>query len=316
MSFGRYLGLAKETTYGTRVPPAQFFFARSVGLGDKKEGETLDAYNVFSELDYVVLREKSEFVAQLFANYNGLAQLWHHMMGSSSTTGAGPYTHVAPDAAAGIPAAGRIGKSFSVEDGLSASMAIAYPGCKIVTLRHALTIAESSKLDVGFKGKPGDNTVTPATVTLPTLEPIIPTHMALVVGGTTVSGRTTSAILEVSWPVDETYGFGSTGFQDEPDTDGPLAVALTVEGRWPNFTDYFNQFKNKTTAAVTFSATKSASRSVSYSLPKCYVETLEKSGGDGRTRLGQQVKFKSVFNTALTEALVATIVNSDASANP
>ena len=141
----RYLGIAKETVYGTPVTPTKFIDIVKESLGAEQEillDETVRGRDYYKQSPGAV---KIGGGFDLFAApENGIGQLLYYCLGavnSAQQGGTTAYLHTITPA--DDP------PSFTLEKGLDAITGLQYPGCKIASL--TLKTAKKAKLTANVK---------------------------------------------------------------------------------------------------------------------------------------------------------------------
>jgi len=163
----RYLGIAKETVYGTPVTPTKFIDIVKESLGADQEillDETVRGRDYYKQsAGPVKIGGGFDFFV---APENGIGQLLYYCLGAVSSAqqgGTTAYLHTITPA--DDP------PSFTVEKGLDAITGLQYPGCKIasLTLKTAKKAKLSASVDVLGKTEKVVSLSTPSWSNLPDL---------------------------------------------------------------------------------------------------------------------------------------------------
>ena len=300
----RHFGLKEEAAYGTAVVPDVFFEALDVNIDDKFNSEEIKSIRSFSTRQIIELSKLVRGEATIQADYQTIAYLLYLLIGDVDTTGAGPYTHTFPGST-GIPVAGRIGISATLEERRDGTLAWAHAGCKLVGFGLSVGVDAAMRAAVSWVGKTTDNTISPvASPTYFDFDIIKPGDVTVKVA--TVAQDAKSFSLNVGFPVDEPYSLGATTFSVEPGENDVLAVAGSFEVYFVDQVEY-NIFKARTDTAIQLSCTD-GTHSLTMNLNKCRL-TEASVPVAGRERLVATFNFTSFFDTVATENIQAVVIN-------
>jgi len=145
----RYLGIAKETVYGTPVTPTKFIDIIKEGIGADQEillDETVRGRDYYKQSAGPV--KVGGGFPFFVAPENGIGQLLYYCLGAVSSAqqgGTSAYLHTI------TPADDQ--PSFTVEKGLDAVTALQYPGCKVGKLTLKSVKKEKLSCTVDLIGK-------------------------------------------------------------------------------------------------------------------------------------------------------------------
>ena len=300
----RHFGLKEEAAYGTAVVPDVFFEALEVNIDDKFNSEEIKSIRSFSTRQIIELSKLVRGEATIQADYQTITHLLYLLLGGLSTTGAGPYTHTLPPAG-GIPAAGRIGVSATLEERRDGTLAWAHAGCKLVGLGLSVSVDAAMRAALSWVGKTTDNTITPvAAPTYFDFDIIKPSQCTVKVA--TIAQDAKSFSLNAGFAVDEPFSLGGTTFSVEPGENDVLAVAGSFEVYFVDQVEY-NIFKARTDTAIQLSCTN-AVESLTINLNKCRL-TEASVPVSGRERLVATFNYTSFFDTVATENMQAIVIN-------
>lgn len=301
-----HIGIGKETTPGTPVAPTVFFEAMSEDV--QLEREFIRIKTIRSD----VTRKVSEAFSlvrgsfTVIGNYQDIHWLFYAILGSSTVTGAGPYTHTAP-ATGGIAATL---PSFTIEarrKDLDA-MTWRYAGCKVVSLGLSVTLNQEARLVVGVLGW-AETTGTAASETWPDLDVMLPKECTVNVDGTAVDA--VSFNLNMNFPHDEPNVLGSSALTIEPEKNDVLEVTGDFEELTPDALTNYNKFDGSTDVDVALVADTGGDETLTINMNKTRV-TQATPHNNERERLKGVFEFESYFDTTATANLQAVTTNDDA----
>lgn len=300
----RHFGLKEESVYGTAVVPDVFFEALDVNMDDKFNSEEIKSIRSFSTRQIIELNKLVRGDATVQADYQTISMLLYLLIGDVDTSGAGPYTHTFPGST-GIPAAGRIGISATLEERRDGTLAWAHAGCKLVGFGLSVSVDAAMRAALSWVGKSTDNTITPvASPTYLDFDIIKPGDVTVKVA--TISQDAKSFSLNVGFPVDEPYSLGDAAFSVEPGENDVLAVAGSFEVYFVDKVEY-DIFTARTDTAIQPSCTN-GTESLTINLNKCRLTEVSVPVS-GRERLVATFSFVSFFDTIATENFQAVVVN-------
>lgn len=175
-----WLGFAEESTYGTYVSPTKFLEITEENVIGEQSWIPKNTLRSASQSQKV--RSKKNVSGSFKANlgFTGFERIFKHALGSSATTGAGPYTHTASLASA-LP----VGLSLHVNrdaDAVGTGSAFKYEGCQITKLTLAQEVEAIATIEVEILGEDFGN-VNVATPTFPTFEQCDWESFSLFIGG-------------------------------------------------------------------------------------------------------------------------------------
>jgi len=145
----RYIGIAKETSYGEPVTPAKFIDIVKESIGADQEillAETVRGRDYYKQSAGVV--KVSGGFDFFVAPENGIGQLLYYCLGTVSSAqqgGTAAYLHTI------TPADNP--PSFTVEKGLDAITGLQYPGCKVSKLTLKSVRKENLSCSIDLIGK-------------------------------------------------------------------------------------------------------------------------------------------------------------------
>lgn len=242
------IGLAEETTPGTRAAPTLFLPLVSESLADTQDPLTSAALRSGSLIVESSQRNGGthkiggDFAVEL--TDNGLSLLFKHLIGAVSTTGSGtPYTHTFTPAAV-------VGKALTIQKGVGAVGASVWPfdflGCKVTEWELAVKAGEIATLSVTVAGMKAETSDALATVTYPVAKPVKFLHGGLSLGGNPVPVSECS--IKFSRNVNaERFVLGSA-YPLEPVQDGMFEITSEATCEFVDMTLY-NAYVNHTDLA-------------------------------------------------------------------
>lgn len=169
IAFGNkaFIGFAEESTFGTYVAATKFLEIMEESFAGDRPFIAKPSLRNVSQIQkvYGKVSVKGGFKAQM--GFAGFERIFKHALGSSGTTGAGPYAHTAT-LSNDLPT----GLSFIVDrdstgNGGDASR---YFGCNIDKLTIRQAIEEMAEIEVSVIGQNWTSGATPETPTFPTLD--------------------------------------------------------------------------------------------------------------------------------------------------
>lgn len=169
IAFGNkaFIGFAEESTFGTYVAATKFLEIMEESFsGDRPFIAKPSLRNVSNiQKVYGKVSVKGGFKAQL--GFAGFERIFKHALGSSGTTGSGPYTHTAT-LANDLPT----GLSFYVDRDSTGNGGdgVRYFGCNIDKLTIRQAIEEMAEIEVSVVGQNWTNGASPETPTFPTFD--------------------------------------------------------------------------------------------------------------------------------------------------
>lgn len=169
VAFGNkaFIGFAEESTFGTYVSATKFLEIMEESFMGERQYIAKPSLRNVSQIQKVLGKTnvKGGFKAQL--GFSGFERIMKHALGSSTTTGTGPYTHTASLADA-LPT----GLSFYVDRDSTGNGdgGHRYIGCNIDKLTIRQAIEEMAEIEVSVVGQSWSPGVTAETPTFPTFE--------------------------------------------------------------------------------------------------------------------------------------------------
>ena len=313
---GAYIGFGKESSYGTSVSRTVFRPLISANAARKRTKAPrrhmlgaksgVNARNLFRGPEEVSVEFEIE------AHYRGIGLLLEHILGSSSSSGAGPYTHTYPLGRA-------MGTGLTVELGRGADESGAgyrevFAGTRISRLELNAGLDQVASLraqGIARSAPARDAAITP---TLGTDDPIVPWSDAgsLSWGGLTLSLLSARLVIERNLIRRQRFGSAYTA---QPAMDKMVDVRLEFEVELEDNTVY-TKFHDYTTgdATLTFSSAVSGSNSAM----TVTVQNAELSEvNDGNISAQGPLKLSGVLtglSDGTDEGLSIAITNDDSSA--
>lgn len=304
----RHFGVGEEATVGTADTVDHFYEALTESVQVERNVEALETIRAFSIQQINELTTLVRGDVEIAANYDGIALLFQHLIGSvDSTTGAvAAFDHTIP-ADAGIPAVDRVGLGLTMEFRRDGSLVWKYAGCKPTAMTHEMNVDASSRLSMSFLGFSETTSGSPTSPTFPTLLPLLPSAVTVTFGSNVMVARSVSITVEN--PLDEPLILGQTTFGLEPDRSGALKVTATMEGFFQNFTAFYNDFSAFADVDIAIGA-NNGTEGILYNLDRCKILQATPHM-QGRDRLMATVEIESYFSTDAVPAIQIIVSNND-----
>lgn len=175
-----WLGFAEEVTYGTYVAPTKFLEITEENVVAEQTWISKPTLRSASQGQKVRSKKNVSGSFKVNMGYSGLERIFKHALGTSGTTGAGPYAHLA-----NVTNALPTGLSLHINRDAAAiggSSAFKYEGCQITKLTIAQEVESIATVEVEIVGEDSGN-VAVATPTFPTFEQADWEAFSLYLGG-------------------------------------------------------------------------------------------------------------------------------------
>ena len=298
------IGFKTESTVGTKVVVDQFPPFKSEGLTQSityLDTETISSRHTLSVTKQGT-KEVGGQVSFELANVD-FATLLTHMMGSVTTSGAGPYTHVATPGSL-------VGKSMSWQVGRPDSGGTVNPfdylGCKIGSWTISADVGSIATMDLDLVGMTEATGGTLATASYDTAwEPFVFTEASLTLAGTAI-GTVRSLSLTGDNAIERRVRLGS-GTSKEPLQIGRRPYTGTVSMDFDSLTQYAKYVAGTEVALVALFDNGTDTLTIA-----CNVQfTGETPTVGGQELLEQSLPFRCLSATSDADAITLTLVNTE-----
>lgn len=302
------LVIAEEVTYGTYVAGTRGFeFTEESLQFEREQIESMGiraGRRIQSRFAQGVQRVAGDVTLEL--SPQGMGLLFKHIMGTSNTTGAGPYVHTSsPGPLDGKSLSVQVGRPFST--GTVQSFSIL--GTKITQAEISAAVNEYAMMTLSLYGNHEDTGQTLATAAYPTLTPFVFTQGVLTVAGSGVDVRNFTLTIDNALIVDRHFIRATTPERSkEPLEGGYRQVTGSFESDFESLTAY-NRFISGTTAAMVLTFTSGTNTLVITMNVRFDGETPTIGSPDDLVAL--QMGFKAVSPTSDAAAITAVLTNSD-----
>lgn len=305
----RHVGFGKETAWDTPVAPSIFLEATSEGLAVVQTNIEVKTMRAISTRAVDKSGEHWEGPVEFVGNFQELHNLFYMLLGTVSTTGAGPYTHVIPDAAGAVL---ETRKSFTVEVQRGASgQAFTYEGGLMTGLTLDCQLGQEMRVGTTWIGSGHTGPAAQTSSSFSTLDVVLPRQIAVKRGAVTLDA--TSFNLTVDWPHDSPEVLGSTTWASQPLPNDALAVGFSLEMLYTDETEY-DIFIAGTDADMQVDIQTSGDEAFTLNMNKCKY-TSHALPTDGRQRYRATIEGISYYDTDPTENISVTCINDAAKAD-
>lgn len=305
------LVIAEEVTYGTYVAGTRGFEFTDESLQFEREQiESMGiraGRRVQSRFAQGVQRVSGDVTLELAPQGFGL--LFKHIMGTSATTGAGPYVHTSsPGPLDGKSLSVQVGRPFST--GTVQSFSIV--GTKITQAEINAAVNEYATMTLSLYGNHEDTAQTLATAAYPTLTPFVFTQGVLTVAGSGVDVRNFTLTIDNALIVDRHFMRTTTPERSkEPLEGGYRQITGSFESDFESLTAY-NRYVSGTTAAMVLTFTSGANTLVISMNTRYDGETPTIDSPDDLVALN--MGFKALSPTSDAAAITIALTNTDSTA--
>lgn len=300
----RHFGFKEEVIYGTAVVADVFFELLDVNIDDKPTFEEIKVIRSFATRQIIELTSAVRGDATVMVDYQTIAHLMYLLFGSLATSGGGPWTHTIP-AASGIPAAGRVGVSATLEERRDGALAWQHAGAKLVGFGLSVDTGAAMRAALSWIAKSTDNSITPvAAPTYFDFDIIKPSDCTVSVDGSAQDAKSFS--LNAGFPVDEPVALGSPVFSVEPAENDVLSVAGSFEVFFVDNTEY-DLFTSRADVDISLVCTN-GTESLTINLNKCRLTEVA-IPISGKERLMGTFNYISYFDSVATENMQVIVIN-------
>lgn len=252
------LGFVAESTYGTAVTVTKFLELVSESL--QRNIERIPSRGLKAGRRVLLSSQwapgKISVAGEIDLELSNVGQglLWLHAMGTSGTTGSGPYVHTysAADLQA-LYMTMQVGKPFIG----GTVQALTYTGCKIAGWEVSATAGEIAMVKFKILAQNESTAIGLATASYPaTYAPMTFVHGVLSLGGTPTDVRDVKVTGDNGLK-DDRYFVKGSGLRSQPIESTWRNYTWEATLDWANLTDY-NRFVLGTEAALTLTFTNGA----------------------------------------------------------
>lgn len=246
------LGLAVESTYGTRVAPARFLEFRSESLGvdiDRIESDALRANQRILRSDHWAPGKKSvSGDIEWEVGNKGFGILFKHMLGASASSASG--TGFRYRATLADP----IGLSFSIQVGKPGSAGVVHPfdflGCVIPSWELSNAVDGQLMLNTSIDGRDLDTAQTLAVSPIPGLTDLFYFTQGVVqIGGSAAKVKDISIAGSVGYDTERYFVQTAGNLKSAPIQAEKVEITGSMTMEFENMTQ-LNRYLNGTVAAV------------------------------------------------------------------
>lgn len=305
------LVLAEESVYGTYVAGTRGFeFTEESLQFDREMIESMGiraGRRVQSRFAQGVQRVAGDVTLELAPQGFGL--IFKHIMGTSATTGAGPYVHTSsPGPLDGKSMSVQVGRPFST--GTVQSFSIL--GTKITQAEITADVNEYAHITLSLYGNHEDTAQTLATAAYPTVTPFVFTQGTLTVGGSAQDVRNFTLTIDNALIVDRHFIRATTPERSkEPLEGGYRQITGSFEADFESLTAY-NRYVAGTQAAMVLTFTSGANSLVITMNTRFDGETPTIGSPDDLVAL--TMGYKALSATSDAAAITAVLTNTDSTA--
>lgn len=314
MAYGMngYLGIGKETTWGTAVSAGSFAEMMSEGLTVALDRfETRNIFNSQSEPDDTTGLVRIEGDTVIPGNPEALGIVLNAALGSTASTSvtATYWTHVFQTRSSDISSLSPL-QPYTLEIFRDVTSAQQYAGCVAGKLVLACQPNQDLRATVSWLGKSMLNKarIAAASVLFPTTpgQPFTFDTSSIAIAGT-ATDLIESFTLEINNNLEAVSALNASNNVARIQRTNPVQINLSGQ---MSFTDIgaYSDFINQTERAFTINFTKASSFSCLISLPRC-VYTAYPLGMQGRNRQTVAFEAKARVPTGSTSAIAVTLKN-------
>lgn len=314
MAYGMngYMGMGKETTWGTAVTAGSFLEMMSEGLTVAIDRfDTRNIFNSLSEPDDTTGLIRVEGETVIPGNPESIGLLLNAALGATATTsvGAGLHAHVFQARSSDVSSLTPL-QPYTVEIFRDVTSAQQYAGCVAGQLTLACQPNQDLRATVNWLGKSTLNKsrVAAASVLFPTTpgQPFTWDTTSISIGGT-ATDLLESFTLEVNNNLEAVSALNASTAVARFQRANPVQIMLSGQMSFTNL-DAYMDFLNQTERAFLINFTKANSFSMLISLPRC-VYTAYPLGAAGRNRLTVSFEAKARVPVGSTSAIAVTLRN-------
>lgn len=298
----RHCGLGVESTYATSVAPTLFFecFNENVKFDPVDEEQALIRSPHIAKIKRLggVVRGDIEIAL----GYQEAAHLLYGILGSVTTSGAGPYTHTSPGTQ-GITKR----PSWTLEIGRdNTPRTFRYDGMIIVGLALAIAPDQQVRATVSFVGS--DETKGVVATPSYTTDDMLPSHCTVTIDA--ASQETMAVNINIARPVDERLQLGQSVFTTQPPDSGPFNVAgdFTIRDE-ANLTNYA-KFYAANDVDLTFLADSGNPETLTLNMNKARLKQATPNV-DGQAMSEATYEFVSYLDTVATGSIQSVTINDE-----
>jgi hypothetical protein len=317
---GKHFAAGAEAAWGTAIPVTDKFEALSESVQMERSFESVESIASISPSALVELNALVRGDVEILAGYEGFQLLLLNLFPTETdyttddTPESGLDTHIFGNIEGGDRQLHSLTLEFWRGTYAAADMVFTYPGAKITSMSHSFSVDQSSRITFGFIAKTETTgTSLSGTPTLATPAPLFPKHVGFSVDGGSSVLPARSVTINIESPVDETNVLGTVGLAREPQRSGVQRVTFTAEVLFENLTEFYNLFDGSTVVDVQLDANNGLAttleRSWTYDMAKCLI-TQATPHMSGRDRVLATVEGESYYDSASTQNVVVTLVNS------
>lgn len=314
MAYGMqgYVGIGKETTWGTAVTAGSFMELMSEGLTMALDRfDTRNIFNGIAEPDDTTGLIRIEGDTVVPGNPETIGLLLNAALGGtvSSSVTATYWTHVFQARGSDISSLSPL-QPYTVEVFRDVTSAQQYAGCVAGQLTLACQPNQDLRATVNWLGKSTLNKsrVAVASVIFPTspTQPFTWDTCSISIGGT-ATDLLESFTLEINNNLEAVSALNSSNTVARIQRTNPVTTMLSGQMSFTNIDNYLD-FINQTERAFSISFTKANSFSCVISLPRC-VYTTYPLGMAGRNRITVGFEAKARVPTGSLSAIAVTLKN-------
>lgn len=305
---GSQIGLAAESTVGTRVAPSRFFEFTKESLRlvrPRVPSKALRANRYMSRRAYQLAQYvEGDVEFELAPQSTGL--VWKHALGSVMTTGSGPYTHTFSHGALDA-----LGFTIQVNrpDSSGTDRPFDYLGCQITRLALAAKADDVVMATMSVYGQHEDTSQSLASASYPSSwTPYTFVHGVLSLAGTEVSVKEVGVEIETGLQTGRHFMRSTTPQRPKASVSARTRdVGGTILCDFEGLTAY-NRFVNQTAAALSLVFTSGTNVLTITGNIEFDGETPNVTSED---MLEQRLPWKALHATSDTSAFQVVLVNSD-----
>lgn len=314
MAYGMqgYMGIGKETTWGTPVTAGSFIEMMSEGLTVAIDRfDTRNIFNGIAEPDDVTGLVRVEGDTVMAANPETLGLLLNAALGGATTTSvtATYWNHVFQCRSSDVSSLSPL-QPYTVEIFRDVTSAQQYAGCVASQLTLACQPNQDLRATVNWLGKSALNKsrVAVASVLFPTSPgaPFTWDTCSISVGGTGTD-LIESFTLEINNNLEAVSALNASNTVARIQRTNPVSTMLSGQMSFTDISAY-QDFINQTERAFTINFTRAGSFSCLISLPRCVYTTFP-LGMAGRNRITVGFEAKARVPTGSLSAIAVTLRN-------
>lgn len=314
MAYGMqgYMGIGKETTWGTAVSAGSFMELMSEGVTMALDRfDTRNIFNGLAEPDDTTGLIRVEGDTVIPGNPEALGILFNAALGGTASTSvtAAYWTHVFQARGSDISSLTPL-QPYTVEIFRDVTSAQQYAGCVAGQLTLACQPNQDLRATINWLGKSmlNKSRVAVASVLFPTTpgQPFTWDTCSISIGGTG-SDLLESFTLEINNNLEAVSALNASNTVARIQRTNPVTTMLSGQMSFTNIDAYLD-FVNQTERAFTINFTKAGSFSCLISLPRCVYTTFP-LGMAGRNRITVGFEAKARVPTGSLSAVAITLKN-------